>query len=397
MSYNTRYNLQIMNLIKYCLIVVICFTIMSCESGDYIDSKDTTKFLQFNNILIDSVKLSDLFDSYELIPLRMSSSNEAVFGKISKLIAWDDRIIILDSEFTNNIFAYDSLGNFVYKLNIGKGRGEVINTEDFCVVNDQLYVLDNGDKSIKIFGLDDGIFIRRIPLGHYFRGIGNLNGNLLVLSNSATNAWEIFNNNSCVIYNMKTEKIIPFHKPIRYLPYQEFIGTSSPFTSVNGNVFFASSFTNSIYEIEDIGKYSKIEINFGHDGLHNHYNEIRAFQDLNKFSNNTSYISGMVASSMDRVVYTIRNHTGTLQHLFLYTEDSSNEAYSIIINDLYSLPILYFKGHSNSKAMYTELDINMLSYYIDNSENLDHTILDSLSNLDFSTTNSILVKLIYSD
>ena len=380
---------------NFIFVVLISFVFNSCSSNDHIENQSNIlNPIQLKDILIDTINLSYLFESYEFIPLSMGLSNEAVFGKISKMVVSNGQFIILDSDFTNNIYVYDFSGNFRYKLSLGKGEGEVINIEDFCVYNNLICILDNGDKSIKFYDLDNGDFVRQIKLGHFFRGIEYLNDDKLVLSNSAINAWEIFDNNACVLFDLENEIIIPFHTPIEYAPYQEFIGTSSPFTNLNGYVYFASSFSNSIYKIKDYASYSKITIDFGKNGLHNHYKEIKKFPDLNKYANNTNYLSGMVASSATWAIYLIRNNDGVLQHLFIDSENSKKTAFAHIENDLYSIPLLYFSGHSDKTDMYTVLDINMIGYYIQNGNSMDPKTLNELKAIDLSATNAVLVRLI---
>ena len=106
----------------------------------------------------NSILAKDLIDTAWYIPLE--TRNDVLIGEIDKIIVSKNNIVIGDFFTSKNIFVFDSLGRFQFKLNKGKGPGEINNPTDF--------ILDTSHELLLVF---DGTLHKLLTL--------DLSGNIL--------------------------------------------------------------------------------------------------------------------------------------------------------------------------------------------------------------------------
>ena len=76
--------------------------------------------------------------------IQLETTDESVFGDISKLLVADDRIFILDGQVAQGLFVFDMQGNFLF--NVGRRGG---GPGEFYSIND--FFLDTLNRSISIY------------------------------------------------------------------------------------------------------------------------------------------------------------------------------------------------------------------------------------------------------
>lgn len=144
-------------------LIFIIVLLVACRSENKTPHKGLE--IDLNNSVItssDSLNLTDL--SY--IFLQEDENN--IVGHISKLLCVNNKIYIFDDQ-SQMIFCFDSIGNFIYKIDgRGKGPGEYIKLKDFYVSDkEEVFVYDNfGGKIIKYS--NRGNEYKEIEISHTF-------------------------------------------------------------------------------------------------------------------------------------------------------------------------------------------------------------------------------------
>ncbi|GAB1402825.1 hypothetical protein MASR1M74_00030 [Lentimicrobium sp.] len=96
---------------------------------------------------------SDIFPLFDFI--KLETNDEAIFGNIERIIFYNDRIFILDSEVAGKLLVFDRSGKYITTVGgKGKGPGEIIYPMDFYIdtLKKTINILDMGT-SIKVYSL----------------------------------------------------------------------------------------------------------------------------------------------------------------------------------------------------------------------------------------------------
>lgn len=131
------------------------------------------------------IKLSDICDSFEYIPLQTLEEN--LIGNIDKIIYSNHRFYIMDEEQSKCIMVFDRLGTFMFKIAaLGKGPGEYISLDDF-LINEEEQVIEILANS-KIIKYDlDGRFISELRINLFVEKFERLNnGDYLFATSTPT-------------------------------------------------------------------------------------------------------------------------------------------------------------------------------------------------------------------
>lgn len=152
------------------LIYLCCIIITGCRChSDRGDESNSISAIQPDTIEINTslpgLELTSLVEIMRLVALE--SKEEALIGRMDKIIASDSVIVILDKMFSKDVFAFDWNGNFLYKIsNIGDGPGEYVDVFDIDISGPYLYLSDRGRKIIR-FDKYTGKFIEEYPFTNW--------------------------------------------------------------------------------------------------------------------------------------------------------------------------------------------------------------------------------------
>ena len=118
--------------------------------------------VDFGNL--KSMNASDLISDYSYVALE--SSENSLFGQISQVEIYNDKIYILDSGNTNALYVFTIDGKYVRKLKgIGDGPGEFISPHSFWIDNNGfILILDRQLNRLQKYRLDDLKFVDAINL-----------------------------------------------------------------------------------------------------------------------------------------------------------------------------------------------------------------------------------------
>jgi hypothetical protein len=163
--------------------------------GGYYEKKITIDNIDENTVL----KYSDIYDNIRFVKLETRDDN--LIGRIDKIIATNDKFVILDLAIAKKVFVFDNSGKF---LNIigsnGAGPEEYSSPDDIAYdeYNDELLILCHDKKVIMKFKLD-GTFVRSIKIDYWVAAI----------SVAGKNSYLIYLNN----YRQKDGKINEYNIP----------------------------------------------------------------------------------------------------------------------------------------------------------------------------------------
>ena len=109
------------------------------------------------------IGMDEMLDRVKSIEYIKLDSSEPI-GEISKMVVTKDKIFILDSFTSQQIFVFDKTGKLLYRIkNKGRGPKEYISIWDMQVdtIRNEILVNDALARSYLYYSTDDGTFLRR--------------------------------------------------------------------------------------------------------------------------------------------------------------------------------------------------------------------------------------------
>jgi hypothetical protein len=217
------------------------------EEGSY-EKKITIDNIDINTLL----NYSDIFDSVQYVKLETGDDN--LIGRIDKIIATNDKFIILDMSVAKKVFIFDQYGKFINVAgNTGDGPEEYGNHPNdiaYDEYNDELLVLSHDRKKIMKFKLD-GTFVKNIKIDYWAASIcvADENSCLVYLNNYTQEDGKINDYNILIINNdgETVSELLPYSKD-RTVPFQ--LTCKTEFCTFQNELLFAPYFRNMIYTID---------------------------------------------------------------------------------------------------------------------------------------------------
>lgn len=255
---------------KYSLIIV-CLLLACCRQtpNNAVSNEEAYDDPSAKRLIVDHIedntvlKFSDVYDSVSFI--RLETSVNSLIGNISKIIALEDKYIILDMISAKMVFAFDKTGKFLNRIGkSGKGPEEYDVPCDIAYdkYKDELLVWDHNRKTIKRYTLD-GTFVKDIRIDWWVSSISVIAENqyLLYLNNIFQRGGKPNDHNMIIVDEHK--KILS-----RMLPYDENTKELSPpskeaITAYRDQILFSPYYSNNIYKIENNKISTKYSWDFG--------------------------------------------------------------------------------------------------------------------------------------
>jgi len=215
------------------LTIIFCFLI-GCEQSH-----------ELNKITIDvqdiaNVSVHECFDRIELLPLE---TKEGAFIKyIMKIKKYEGCYFIID--FNKNVYKIDGEGKFICEIGgIGRGPEEHLEVVDIQInkyTNNLELLMPRG--RIDVFSTD-GLFLESMPLDTYAHEFINISEDL-VLIHFSVGAYNLS------FYSRSEGKVIAQEYPMedeinKKIP----LGDTAPIWQWNGDVYFHSPFSNTIFKL----------------------------------------------------------------------------------------------------------------------------------------------------
>lgn len=212
---------------KYFILILYCyFLLLSCSDNE--NNSINLKDLQNEKL--------EISNSYNIIQLE--SKPESLLGFLLKvnIDIPNDRIFVL-SNF--NLYIFNSKGNFINKLKVGGGPGEITRVLSFAI-NNQKRIIYINDNSIKLGSYDyNGNLINNYNLNGYFCNdiyVQN-NNHIFLLCNGVGYKEKYF----VAKYDLSKQKVIKKFVSAQESPYPKFsIVMDNNFTCYGEKIFFYS-------------------------------------------------------------------------------------------------------------------------------------------------------------
>lgn len=249
------------------LSVILSLIITSCSSEDKVTYVKNITSIAANIADSEQLNLSEISDSISYVLL--DTPEELAIGQIDRVLLTQKRLFVLDREIASALYVFDTSGRYIFDIQEGiGGSGEVLEFSDFDVSDkrEELYILDNDSKDIKVFDFS-GTFIKRIRLPFFASSINVLGDEIAVFRNNQFNIGDEWGNNQIVVLSNDGEVLrsfLPLTTSTDYLSYHD---SFRPLHSTDDSWVFSQALNDTIYEISDDTVNAKYIIDFGSKSL----------------------------------------------------------------------------------------------------------------------------------
>lgn len=164
------------NRILFCLALILCCIAISCSTDNQKMNDSHVITISFDSI--NSLKFSEYFSQFEVIPLETTSEN--LFSTISDIRIKSEKIFVFSQAPDNKVSIFTIYGDYLNSIrNVGRGPGEINFATSFDV-DTNVMVLDRGNRKILNYSLDSK-FISEINLRNlYFSKLSILQNSIIL-------------------------------------------------------------------------------------------------------------------------------------------------------------------------------------------------------------------------
>ncbi|TKG94938.1 6-bladed beta-propeller [Puteibacter caeruleilacunae] len=229
---------------KFRLLYVVLITVLCSCNGHRTEENvrfDSNANEMTFNIERNTIKIKDIVDSMEFIPLKLQKGD--FIKEIEKVVCKANFIHVLDQK-NNSVYSFTHDGEFVDKVACkGNGPKEYSHINDFAVSNDTILILSR-DK-INFYNVN-GEFLKSVRLR--FTAVKmECVGQCIALyreCNTALGDEEYFYD--LILCDMNG-KVISKHIPFS----EEYMVTGKPFCWNNDRLYFCSQLSDTVYSIKN--------------------------------------------------------------------------------------------------------------------------------------------------
>lgn len=331
---------------KNLLIIFACLCLLGCRQAS-----DKTTTIESEEVIADSIlrikindisenavlKCSDIFD--QLSYVKLETKDSCLIGRISKIIATDDKYVILDESIAKMIFVFDLKGRFLNRIgNIGSGPEEYDCPDDIAYdkYNDDLLVWCHNKKTILCFKLD-GTFVRKIETDWWAPSLFVTGENQYALFlNNYKQADGKPNDNNILIFNKKGELLRSL------LPYNKNTGTISPpsgheFSTYGNEILFSPYLSNKVFKLEQKNLVLKYYYDFGKKNISpSFFNDISNKDLFNKI-NKQGYAFNIAFKETSTHLISKFVSKGLTYNCFYSKKSGIVNCSALFFNDMYAL------------------------------------------------------------
>lgn len=281
-------------------------------------------------------KFSEVFDSVRFIPLE--TRDDALIGRIDKILAVDNKYVILDGSQAKAVFVFDNRGRFLNR--IGRvGRGP----QEYEAPNEMAYdpyrqeiIINNNNRQVLMFYKLDGTFVREVPVDFYFGTLGVVDANTIALYLNNRGRGE--KDHNLVLIN-REGRILN-----RLLPIDRKVDLLSPpckdaFFSYDGALQFAPRYSRTVYRLDANSLTPRYRTDFGHRNIPYGLLEGITGKDFDKALRESGrYLySSATAETADHRIFRLVNYNRMVYDCYYSKVSGRYFAAANWVNDLYGL------------------------------------------------------------
>ena len=348
---------------KKLLIIACLLSLLGCrQASNKSKIPEETLFdesvtrIKIEDIDLNSIlKYSDIFENIRFI--RLDTNDSSLIGHIDKIVATEDKYIILDESLAKSVFVFNQDGKFLNHIgSSGGGPQEYVEPKDIAYdkYNDELLVFCHHKKTILRYKLD-GSFVGKIILNWDINSIfvSEKNAYLLHINNRIQPNGNQTDYNIYIINNEGTllKKILPYNKEMG-----ELTPPRTEFFNYRGEIIFAPYYFSTIFKLENDELSPKYYLDFGEHGIPEAFFKNISNREFVKQLRESDYaynVSTMETSShvISRFVY-----RRFIFNCFYDKESRVTKTSMAYFNDMHCLAIVHspFYSQGNELIFYTE-------------------------------------------
>ena len=327
--------------------------LMGCrQASNYSDTDFNAPVIRIDidNMGYQSVLLfSDIFEQISFVKLETTDSS--MIGRIDKIVATEDKYIILDISIAKTVFVFDHSGKFLNRIGTnGNGPAEYDSPHDIVYdkYNDELLVQCHNKKSILRFTLD-GTFVGKTTFDWWVNSIFvTCEDTYLLYFNNKTQPNRKKNDYNIAVIN-KEGKVVE-----NFLPFEEKTGELSPprpvFSHYNDEVIFAPHYSTIIYSLENHTIKSKYYLDFGKKTIPETTLNHKSNQEVKQVVIDNDYAFNLASFETATHVICQFSYKGLIYDCFYAKESKKTKISMTYINDMYGLnsgrSYFYLAGNS---------------------------------------------------
>lgn len=255
MKYNTS-KVLLLNILLTCLIY------SSCANDRKIDPIQAIKVNIENKQTEKNVKIKDV------IPLE--TSMDCLIGYTTKVIYWNNRIILLDHNRSKTMFLFNGNGKLIFKTLLGKGPGEVSAPKAVNInkIDSTILLFDETKRMLCNYNLEGNYLGNiQIPTGIFIKDFFPISKDTLLVYYSkkitAPNGKKRQTTYTVYTNDFSDEK----HLGIYVSPNKISQSLNSPVAFFKNEILFVAPWSYNIYELKGDDYRTKYSFDFGEAAL----------------------------------------------------------------------------------------------------------------------------------
>lgn len=263
--------------------------------------------------------------------IQLETNSQCVIAVIDKIIVHNNHFYILDRK-GKQILVFDNDGKYIQKVGaIGKGPGEYISLDDFCIEDSTIFLLARAQKRVLLYNID-GSFSDNIRLNDYSSNIETNRNQLYLFRNFSQNT----KNCNIVLYDINRKKrIAQFHEFKESQSGQGYESTTFAKNEDDVFCFFPNDYT--IYKIKNDLCIPQFFIDFGKHALpegsqYKNYKEMESISNLNTINriNDLQFINGNILFNFTCGIFKYSAVYSSITKILAFGYIGANENFPLI-------------------------------------------------------------------
>jgi hypothetical protein len=246
--------------------IFLCVLFSSCNKNQWDNSISTEDaeiidLTKMNKYLVESIPVKDVHYIY------LETNDEALIGRVKKILIRNDRIYILDHKYAKALFVFNIQGKFLFKLDAqGKAPNEFVNLNDFDIDDaGNIFLHDQAAKKIIKYS-DSGEYIEYYNYSFYTSHFKHINDSLFVFQNCNHRNPKMKDIKDYTIYywNRKSNQVTNVFFPYVHENVESFGGAYFNIFSSDNKVYYIPRYTDLVYELGTNEVHLKYTFKFDH-------------------------------------------------------------------------------------------------------------------------------------
>lgn len=214
--------------------------------------KSTKTILLTESIEHPVPKMSEYIDSAYIIALQTPNFINGMVSRVKKIVVSNEHIYVLDSYKGGSVAIFNKQGDFIRRIETGRGNGEIINAKNIVYNFDrnELLILHQDGLQINIYS-SNGTFKNRYDVS-LFSDIIPYNDGYFLFQREWQNPLK-----KRIILQCDSSFVLDSHTHIYNTEFYSPLTNDSYFDSFNDSIYFSMNNSNSIYVYQE--KHMKVK------------------------------------------------------------------------------------------------------------------------------------------